>query len=68
MTYLEAGSGAIYPVKSEIISMVKKAVNHPVLGIGAMLILKIALSTLRLLAALQRWKQQTLKRGKILNH
>lgn len=31
MTYLEAGSGAIYPVKSEVISMVKKAVNHPVI-------------------------------------
>ena len=25
MTYLEAGSGAIYPVNSEIIAMVKKA-------------------------------------------
>jgi len=31
LTYLEAGSGAVFPVKPEIISKVKKELNHPVI-------------------------------------
>ncbi|MGB0777053.1 MAG: geranylgeranylglyceryl/heptaprenylglyceryl phosphate synthase [Flavobacteriaceae bacterium] len=31
LTYLEAGSGAIFPVKPAIISKVKKEINHPLI-------------------------------------